>query len=473
MKRYLFLQLLLVTCSFSGIGQSLWEIRIAPFSMGVANDYAPALFQNGVIFSSDRIDDIFNQYRTIAGERTSNLYFVVKKDSVHYGRPRNLLPQINTFVNEGPVSYDAMHHVLYFTRNLLLDKKNKKQPNYTGIFYIDYNNGNWGTVHPFVYNNPAYNVGHPAVSPDGKMLFIASDMPGGYGRSDLYVCYRQGNGWSKPENLGKKVNSAASDLYPFFHPSGRLYFASDRAGFLGKLDIFFTFFNDGQWILPVHLDAPFNSPADDYAYVVDSSMHAGLFTSTRRGRDNIFMFTSLLPEMKGCNPVEEPANCFLFYETQSKNTDTIPIKYKWDFGDGMVGYGHTVEHCFDKPGQYLARLSVTDTITGEVRESVATYLVEVVESQEPYITAPDTCFTGEEIHLDGSETRIPGFQPEQYFWDLGDGNLAEGSEVKTIYHTPGVFVIRLLVRGMTNTGNRVDKCVYKEIRVLNRGQKNR
>ncbi len=470
MKRFLVIIGLVVVVSSSGKGQSLWEIRVAPFSLGVANDYAPAFFRNGIIFSSDRLSDVFKEYRTTTGERTTNLYFVARKDSVHYGRPKKLLPQINTFVNEGPVSFDATHQVLYFTRNLLLNKRNKKQPNYTGIFYIDYKNGVWGTVQPFAYNNPAYNVGHPAVSPDGKMLFFASDKPGGSGRSDLYVCYRRGNSWSEPENLGAVVNSTASDLYPFYHPSGRLYFASDRNGTLGKLDIFFTFFNEGRWIPPVHLDAPFNSPEDDYAYVADSTMHSGLFTSSRRGRDNIFMFTSLLPEMRGCRPVEEPLNCFLFYETQSKNTDTIPIIYKWDFGDGTVGYGHTVEHCFEKPGQYLARLSVTDTITKEVRESVATYLVEVVEPHEPYITAPDTCYLNEEISLDGLKTNIPGFQPEQYFWDLGDGNLAEGGEIKTVYHTPGVFVIRLLVRGMTTTGNRVDKCVYREINVLGTGQ---
>ena len=466
MKRLYFPILVFLLCTIPGAAQSLWEIRIAPFSSGVANDYAPALFQNGVIFSSDRINDVFNQYRTTNGERTSNLYFVVKKDSVHYGKPRKLLPEINTFVNEGPVCYDVATHVLYFTRNLLLDKKNRKKPNYTGIFYVDYNNGTWGTVHAFAYNNPAYNVGHPAISPDGKMLFFASDMPGGSGRSDLYVCYLKGNQWSSPENLGKVINTTASELYPFYHPSGRLYFASDRNGTLGKLDIYFTAFIDGKWIPPVHLDAPFNSPADDYAYVADSSLHSGLFSSSRRGHDNIFMFTSLLPEMKGCRESEEPINCFLFYETQSKNTDTIPIIYKWDFGDGKTGYGHTVEHCFDKPGQYLARLSVTDTITKEIRNDVATYLVEVVEPEQPYISAPDTCYTGEEVSMNGLKTNIKGFQPEKYFWDLGDGKLAEGAEIKTIYPTPGVFVVKLLVRGMTTTGNSVDKCVYKEITVL-------
>ena len=463
MRKILFILLFLVP--LTGLqAQSLWEIRVAPFSMGSANDYAPAFFEGGILFTSDRLGDVFKDYRMTSGGRTSNIYFVERKDSVHYGRPVKL-KGINSFVNDGPMSYDFKDHTLYFTRNQLLDKKNRKQANPTGIYLVKYRNGQWGQVQPFVYNDPTYNTGHPAVSADGRMLFFASDKPGGSGMSDLYVCYRVGGKWSQPENMGSRVNSAGRDLFPYYHPSGRLFFASDRPGTLGKLDIYFTAFVDGEWIEPVHLDVPFNSPADDYAYIIDTTMHAGLFSSSRRGNDNIFLFTSLLPEMKGCRPVEEPVNCFLFYETQSKGSDTIPILYKWDFGDGQIGYGHEVEHCYDAPGKYIARLSVVDKITKQARESVASYMVEVVEQQDPTITAPDSCVIGDTITLSGAETNIPGFQPQEYYWDLGNGNLDQGVEIKTVYHTPGIYMVRLLVRGLTTTGNTVDKCVYLEITV--------
>jgi len=445
-------------------GQSLWEVRMAPFSIALANDYAPAFFEKGILFSSDRMSEVFREYRMTDGLRTSNIYFVERRDSVHFGRAVRV-KGINTFVNEGPMSYDFLNKVLYFTRNLKLDKKNRKTPNPTGIFMAKYNNGQWGPVQPFGYNDPNYNVGHPAISPDGRMLFFASDMPGGEGASDLYVCYREGNKWSVPKNLGKEVNSAGRELFPFYHETGRLYFASDRAGGLGKLDIYFTAFVDGAWITPVRLDAPFNSPDDDYGYIIDSTMHAGLFSSSRQGRDNIYIFTSLLPEMKGCHPVEEPVNCFLFYETQSHGQDTIPIEYMWDFGDGTTGFGHEVEHCYDRPGRYLARLSVVDRITRKRREDVAAYMVEVVEQQYPTITAPDSCVIGQEITLSGLETNIPGFQPQEYYWDLGNGQLARGAEIKATFHTPGIYLVRLLVRGLTDTGNTVDKCVYMKIAV--------
>ena len=463
-KKAVFIPVLLI---FSALlqGQSLWEIRMAPFSLSLANDYAPAFFEGGILFSSDRMADVFKEYRMPDGQRTSNIYFVERRDSVHYGRPVRV-KEINTFVNEGPMSYDFRNKVLYFTRNLNLDKKKgRKTPNPTGIFWVKYNNGQWGSVQPFTYNDPACNTGHPAVSPDGRMLFFASDRPGGQGMSDLYVCYREGNSWSAPKNLGPVVNSGSRELFPFYHESGRLYFASDRDGGLGGLDIYFTAFVDGAWIAPVRLDVPFNSPADDYGYIIDSTLHAGLFSSSRKGHDNIFIFTSLLPEMKGCHPMEEPVNCFLFYETQSRGEDTIPILYQWDFGDGSVGYGHEVEHCYDRPGKYLARLSVVDKITKKRREDVASYMVEVVEQQYPSITAPDSCVIGEEITLSGLRTHIPGFQPQEYYWDLGNGQLAQGGEIKAVFHTPGIYIVRLLVRGLTDTGNTVDKCVYMKITV--------
>ncbi len=82
----------------------------------------------------------------------------------------------------------------------------------------------------------------PRLSSDGKYLFFASNMPGGQGGSDLYYCEYVNGEWAEPVSLGPEVNSPGAENYPYYHPSGRLFFTSDRSGGFGNLDIYYTSF---------------------------------------------------------------------------------------------------------------------------------------------------------------------------------------------------------------------------------------
>ena len=77
-------------------------------------------------------------------------------------------------------------------------------------------------------NSPASDFG-PVVSPDGKTLYLYSDRPGGYGGFDLYSSQRTASGWSTPQNLGPTLNTPAQEYDPAISPDGkRLFFASNR-----------------------------------------------------------------------------------------------------------------------------------------------------------------------------------------------------------------------------------------------------
>ena len=90
------------------------------------------------------------------------------------------------------------------------------------------------SLSPFKYNSQEYEVAHPSVSRDGKYLFFASDIPGGQGGSDLYYCEFKNGEWSEPVNMGSEVNSPGVENYPYMHPSGKLYFTSNRSGGIGN-----------------------------------------------------------------------------------------------------------------------------------------------------------------------------------------------------------------------------------------------
>jgi len=101
----------------------------------------------------------------------------------------------------------------------------------------------------------------------------------------LLVCQqRLLQNWEDPDTLRATVNSGTTTAYPFVLTDGAtLYFASDREGGLGGLDIYMTRYNAalGQWLLAENIGMPFNSPADDYLYVADESDGYAFFATNR------------------------------------------------------------------------------------------------------------------------------------------------------------------------------------------------
>ncbi len=101
----------------------------------------------------------------------------------------------------------------------------------------------------------------------------------------LLVCQqRLLQNWEDPDTLRATVNSGTTNAYPFVLTDGAtLYFASDREGGLGGLDIYMTRYNAalGQWLPAENIGMPFNSPADDYLYAVDEHDGFAFFATNR------------------------------------------------------------------------------------------------------------------------------------------------------------------------------------------------
>jgi outer membrane protein OmpA-like peptidoglycan-associated protein len=137
-------------------------------------------------------------------------------------------------------------------------------------------------------------VGHPALSPDGNILYFVSDMPGGLGETDLYFSPRQADGsWGTPVNLGAQVNTAGKELFPAMSPKGKLYFSSTGHAGMGGLDIFVAEGAESTWRNVRNLKFPLNSPQDDFGILMDSTGEAGFVSSNREsadGTDDIYAF---------------------------------------------------------------------------------------------------------------------------------------------------------------------------------------
>jgi outer membrane protein OmpA-like peptidoglycan-associated protein len=169
------------------------------------------------------------------------------------------------------------------------------------IYSANYENGKWSNIKPFEYNNPQYSVGHPALSPDGKILYFVSDMPGGYGGDDIYYCEALPNGkWNAPVNAGNVINTEWKEVFPYIDKVGTLYFASDNPNGMGGLDLYYAKGSKNKWSKPVNLGYPINSSKDDFSIFVTASGKTGYFSSNRdggKGEDDIYSF-SPIPDKK-------------------------------------------------------------------------------------------------------------------------------------------------------------------------------
>lgn len=149
------------------------------------------------------------------------------------------------------------------------------------------------------FDSKDYSVGHPALSSDGKWLYFASDMPGGYGDSDIYVAEVFADGKvGTPKNLGPKINTSGKEMFPFVNDS-IIYFSSEGHYGMGGLDVFESkWIKDNEYSEPKNLGAQVNSSRDDFSFIIDKDKKYGYFSSNRpggRGDDDIYYFTRQEP----------------------------------------------------------------------------------------------------------------------------------------------------------------------------------
>lgn len=446
-----------------------FEIQRLDISSPLFSDIAPVIYGDGIIFCSNRKNSITKDNRTFDDTRIYDIYFAEKTPEGKFRNPKPFSRALASEINEGPLCFSPDGSRVYFTRNLEQGKNARRRStrNLQGIFIADRSGDEWINIRPFEYNNPGYSVGHPAISPDGRYLFFSSDMPGGKGKSDIYYCENINNKWSQPVNAGS-INTQDAELYLSMHPSGRLYFSSDRpparAGQYGGLNIYYTIQYSGEWTEPVMLAEPVNSEADDFAFAAYSDGQSGYFSSSRRRNDDIYSFRSVLIRKDNCQPQQTNSFCYDFYEVNAVRFDTIPFEYEWDFGDGKRARGARAEHCFDSPGTYIVRLNSLNLITGEELKNEVTYELTVELIEQAYISGPDTLKVGEASEFNALETHLPGWKPGSYYWNFGDETAGEGDRVQKSFLMPGVFDIQLIIQNQPDMNGVVkETCVTRRV----------
>lgn len=281
--------------------QDRYEIKNLPLNSEEQDFGVAFVTENEIVFASSREDaSPMARKWNWNGLPFLDIYVCDLNAEGKEAKPQQFHKKINKKYHEGPAAFALNGKMMVFTRNNYKGKdENGVRKLQMFICTLD-EEGKWSEEVDFPYNSNDYSVGHPAITPDGKTIYFASDMPGSFGGTDLYKVTRiDDTTWSDPVNLGAKINTEGNEMFPTLHQEGYLIFASNGHPSLGGLDNFIVKIQDGdQFSKVLNMGVPLNSSYDDFAAVLASDFKSGYFSSNRtggKGSDDIYSYKLLKP----------------------------------------------------------------------------------------------------------------------------------------------------------------------------------
>lgn len=254
--------------------------------------FSPYPYNDGFIVSSPGIGKVEKDPYTSSD--FNDLYFT-KPEGNGWGALTRL-EGVNSPYHDAAAVVTPNGQTLIFTRSLQLNggpmAGNDKNENFTQLYTSKMGaDGRWERPTMIPFCDAKYQFAHPALSPDGRTLYFASDIPGGFGGLDIYESKLQDDGaWGTPRNLGGDINSSGNDLFPTVRDENTLYYSSNGHQTLGGLDLMTSQRVNGTWGIPQHLSYPMNSNRDDFGLIWNKDNKTGYFTSDRSGTDRIYSF---------------------------------------------------------------------------------------------------------------------------------------------------------------------------------------
>ncbi|WP_445438713.1 OmpA family protein [Dyadobacter frigoris] len=264
------------------------KLKDIPFN-GAGSDFSPTVLGNELVFSSSKKEKIYKNN----GQSMLGLYKIALGKDPGETQGTSELFSKDIFApdaNEGSPAFSPDGKMLIFARGNTGKKKGTAD---VDLYQSRNVNGQWTPPAILPINDSLAWDGSPSFSRDGKTLYFASNRAGGAGGIDLYRTNIDASGrFSKPVNMGRDINTAGDDMFPYVAEGGKLYFASDGHPGLGKLDLFSATRTQGV-ITIENLGLPFNSPQDDFGLMFYKKKDQGFFASNReggKGDDDIYYF---------------------------------------------------------------------------------------------------------------------------------------------------------------------------------------
>lgn len=259
-------------------------------------EFSPTFYEDGIVFISTNTVGLKKETDKSLSLPATSILRSRRTSEGQLGAPEPFAKELTSVFNEGPVCFDRTAETVYFSTNNTTNGKpklSKDREQKMRIFVANRSGDTWGEPTSLPFNNGEFDDMHPAISIDGDKLFFASNRPGGQGGMDLWVSYSNGGQWGEPVNLGPGINTSANEVFPFIHADNTLYFASNGLSGEGGLDLYYVIPEGNTWTKPVNMGPPFNTAGDDLGLIVDLNKINGYYSSNGsggKGADEVLSF---------------------------------------------------------------------------------------------------------------------------------------------------------------------------------------
>ncbi|MDQ3192410.1 MAG: OmpA family protein [Bacteroidota bacterium] len=250
-------------------------------------EYSPvvSLDESTLIFTSRRPGTSGSMAESVHNE---DIYISYKDNNGVWSEAKSIGININTLDHEASIGLSADGLKLFIYKS-----------DEGGSIWMSENYGeDWSVPEKLKFDvNSEHWETHAVITSDQKVIYFASDRPGGFGGRDIWMCKRLPNGqWAKAQNLGPEINTKYNEDAPFIHPNGKtIFFSSDGHKTMGGFDIFYSEIQEeGKWTSPENMGYPINTTDDDIYFVTSGDGKRGYFSSIRdkcKGEKDIFMVT--------------------------------------------------------------------------------------------------------------------------------------------------------------------------------------
>ncbi len=297
-------------------------VNLGPQINSTNDEYWPSITADNQTLVITRLEPVSIPGYKSTGKKAENFYISYNENG-SWSKAKDLGPPINTDRNEGAQSLSADGHFMYYT--------SCNRPDGFGrcdLYMSSKLRGTWSFPENLgkPVNSGAWEA-QPSISSDGKTLYFVSNRAGGIGKLDIWKSIQQQNGtWGEPINLGEEINSPENEMSPFIHRDNQtLYFSSDGWIGMGGYDLFVSRFGkDSIWTEPKNLGYPINTWSDETGMVVNSEGDKAYYSSAvgdTTGKD-IFEF-ALYREIR-----PEPVSYFKGKVYDSKSGKALSATFK-------------------------------------------------------------------------------------------------------------------------------------------------